>query len=435
MALAVPFASAQRASAEGIWAECVSGSVAGNCQESVWYSGPVAVVWHATPPPLETTPCLLEDEYPLEADIVESLTCTATWKGGGSDTRNLTVHVEVSSPTTEGVAERPPDSNGWFNHPVAITFKGHGYSGPASCRTSNGTPTITYAGPDTAGTSVDATCVDPAGKSVLASYTLRYDATPPTITGAFATRPPDLEGWYNHPVTFAFTGIDSASGFELCNATYAGPDSAKAALIATCRDVAGNVATYPVSLRYEGSAPTLSVAASSGDGFVSLRMRSDTSVEVTRSPGLHGSKPSRLYRGSSRTFTDTHCRDGATYTYTIKAKGRAGTLTQRSLSLKAGPHLLAPAVNAVLSSPPLLRWTPVKGASYYNVQLFRGGKLLSSWPVHTSLQLSRSWHYNGAEQRWAAGHYKWYVWPGYGPLGSARYGSLIGSGTFVVHSG
>ena len=122
------------------------------------------------------------------------------------------------------------------------------------------------------------------------------------------------------------------------------------------------------------------------------------------------------------------------YTYTLKAKNRAGNVTKRSISLVPGPRLLAPATNALLTTAPLLRWTPVKGASYYNVQLFRGQKLLSAWPAHSSLQLNRAWRFAGIEHRLAAGRYSWYVWPGYGAIGAARYGSPIGHSTFIVRS-
>jgi hypothetical protein len=95
--------------------------------------------------------------------------------------------------------------------------------------------------------------------------------------------------------------------------------------------------------------------------------------------------------------------------------------------------LLAPAANAVLLAPPLLRWTPVKGATYYNVQLYRGHhKLLSVWPAGPSLQLARAWRYGGTEQRLGPGRYSWYVWPGFGAFAAARYGSLVGHRTFIV---
>ena len=76
----------------------------------------------------------------------------------------------------------------------------------------------------------------------------------------------------------------------------------------------------------------------------------------------------------------------------------------------------------------------MRGASFYNVQLFKGSKLLSTWPVHTGLQLSSAWRFAGASYRLSPGRYTWYVWPGFGSLSAARYGSLIGHRTFVVQA-
>jgi hypothetical protein len=435
IALGVGLGSVSRAQAAGtIWAECVSGSLAQTCQTSSWYTGPVAVVWHASPSPEETSPCLLGIEYPFNADSVTNLLCNATWRTEGSDTKTLTLHVEVTTPTIEATPARPPDANTWYNHPVAVTFNGHGYSGTASCATGAPSATAVYSGPDTVSASVQGTCVDPAGKSASTSFGLHYDATPPTITGAFPSRPPDFNGWYNHPVTFVFTGVDATSGMEPCSATYAGPDSSSARLLGSCRDRAGNVTTTGVSLRYEAAPPPLSVAASAGDRTASFRWQATTNVEIARTPGLRGPHASTLYSGSSGSFTDNRVRNGVRYTYTLKAKGRSGNVSKRAIALVPGPRLLAPATNAHVVTPPLLRWTPVKGATYYNVQLFRGQKLLSTWPVRSSLQLSRTWKFNGVESRLAAGRYSWYVWPGYGAIGASQYGSLIGHRTFIVHS-
>ena len=95
--------------------------------------------------------------------------------------------------------------------------------------------------------------------------------------------------------------------------------------------------------------------------------------------------------------------------------------------------LLAPAPGAKVSKPPLLRWKSIKGARYYNVQLFRGKhKLLSSWPTKAHLQLRSSWTYRGRRHRLAAGRYRWYVWPGYGPRNRRHYGKLLGRRTFTM---
>jgi hypothetical protein len=395
------------------------------------------VVWQATSPPSEIFPCQLGVEYPFSADGVASRSCTAKWSDGTEETFGFTLHVEVTSPTTEVVPERAPDSNGWYNHPLAITFSGQGYSGAAACRASGSSAaTTTYAGPDALSATVNATCTDPAGKSVFPSFGLRYDATPPTITGGFPLRPPDFDGWYNHPVVFVFTGTDDTSGIESCTATYAGPDSDSAQVIGTCRDRAGNVASLAVPLHYHATPPLLNVGASPGDRIVLLRWRASTNVVIERSPGLHSPRGSVLYNGASGSFTDTRSGDGIRYTYTLTAKDQAGNVTVRRVSVTPGPRLLSPAANATVTSPPPLRWTPVRGASYYNVQLYlyRGRKVLSVWPVQASLQLNRAWRFNGSNYRLAPGRYSWYVWPRFGPRVAGRYGPPIGSRTFIVKS-
>ena len=61
----------------------------------------------------------------------------------------------------------------------------------------------------------------------------------------------------------------------------------------------------------------------------------------------------------------------------------------------------------------MLRWTPVRGARYYNVQLFRKGrKILSAWPRRAHFQLERRWRFKGRKRKLADGDYRWIVWPG-----------------------
>ena len=125
-------------------------------------------------------------------------------------------------------------------------------------------------------------------------------------------------------------------------------------------------------------------------------------------------------------------RNGTAYTYTITAADQAGNVTQRTVTVTPGIRLLAPRPNAHLSAPPTLRWTEIPKASYYNVQLFRGSKILSAWPTHPSMRLSRTWRFGGKRHRLAPGRYHWYVWPGYGPQRDAHYGRAVGNAVFVI---
>ena len=52
--------------------------------------------------------------------------------------------------------------------------------------------------------------------------------------------------------------------------------------------------------------------------------------------------------------------------------------------------------------------------------------------MRASLQLHRTWRFDGRRYHLKPGRYKWYVWPGFGKRKAARYGQMVGSGTFIV---
>src|SRR5438876_11621513 len=99
--------------------------------------------------------------------------------------------------------------------------------------------------------------------------------------------------------------------------------------------------------------------------------------------------------------------------------------------------LIEPQDWAQLTQPPALAWAAVPGADYYNVQLWTiapgpSKKVLSIWPTSPRLQLTSKWTFGGRTYGLTPGRYRWYVWPGIGPLSEARYGDLIGSHVFVI---
>jgi hypothetical protein len=104
----------------------------------------------------------------------------------------------------------------------------------------------------------------------------------------------------------------------------------------------------------------------------------------------------------------------------------------KSLDFVARGALLVPGPGEQVSKPPLLVWSAVRKASYYNVVLVRGRRVYSAWPVHARLQLPRSWKYHGRRYKLQPGTYRWYVWPGHGKLSAGRYGKLLGASSFVV---
>ena len=287
-------------------------------------------------------------------------------------------------------------------------------------------------------TTVSCTVQGPSGGG-SATQAIHVEISTPT---AFATplRPPDHDGWYNHPVAFAFQGA-AFSGIAWCTtATYSGPSSPDATVIGSCIDNAGKTAgTSSPPFPYDATPPAVAIVAKPADGVVVLRWRAIgdldqiASLEIVRAPGRRGRASSVLYRGNSTGYRDPHVGDGVRYRYTLIARDQAGNVSERIVAVTAGPRLLSPGRGAPMSTPPLLRWTPVHRATYYNVQIYRGStKILSAWPSRARLQLERSWRFDGRRYLLGRGTYRWYVWPGFGPRAAARYGPRIGTSTFVV---
>ena len=145
----------------------------------------------------------------------------------------------------------------------------------------------------------------------------------------------------------------------------------------------------------------------------------------------------QVYSGAASVYRDRGLRNGVAYRYTVASYDRAGNRSAglTRLAIPRAILLLGPKDGARLTSPPLLRWRPVRTATYYNVQLFRGGrKILSAWPRRSRLQLRRTWGYGGFRQQLRRGRYRWYVWPGFGSGSRVRYGALLGARAFVVLS-
>jgi hypothetical protein len=270
--------------------------------------------------------------------------------------------------------------------------------------------------------------------TVTVELKIQLDQTPPEVTAAVPERPPDHAGWYNRPVTFSAAGRDATSGIDSCDKpTYGGPDSASARIVATCRDVAGHVTSRAFPLRYDATPPdTTAASAETGDRLVRLRWPAAASASVIRTPGVGGEPSSALVPGADG-ITDVRVRNDVAYRYVVTLADVAGNAARRELVAVPGPRLLAPARRALVTAPPVLRWTPVRGARYYNVQLFRGGRqILSAWPKKPLLRLHARWRFHGRRHRLGDGTYKWYVWPGEGPRSARRYGERIGARSFVI---
>jgi hypothetical protein len=428
----------------------VTASPARGPDSNGWYNHPVGVGFSGSDGTSGIASCSSASYGgPDTSDTNVQGSCTDN--AGNTGGASYSLKYDATAPSVSASPERQPDANGWYNKALSVRFSGSdALSGVASCSTA------AYNGPDTPEASVSGSCVDSAGNTGTATLKVQYDATAPTAE-AKAARKPDANGWYNRPVTVAFHGKDEVSGLEACAPPirYRGPNRRQASVTGTCRDRAANT-SQPAALvlKYDAKPPRLGrVVSEIGARGVALRWsgsKDSRTFAVLRRPGLRGPKPSTVYEGRRRSFTDRRVRNGVSYRYTVTAYDEAGNgatkvvLVQPQAVTRSAPAvpvqpvqrrpaLRGPATGARLSLPPLLSWSPVPRATYYNVQLYRDGvKILTAWPRVTAFRLSQSWRYGGRKIVLTPGRYRWYVWPGYGKPADSRYGKLIGSRWFVV---
>jgi hypothetical protein len=173
------------------------------------------------------------------------------------------------------------------------------------------------------------------------------------------------------------------------------------------------------------------VKAGNRSAVLSWEASPDTSlVEIVRTAGTSTAGVS-VYKGTGHSFTDSGLQNGVRYRYTATGYDEArNAATQDAAATPTAP--LSPVAGATVSAPPRLSWRRDEKATYYNVQVWRRGRVFSAWPTGTSIKLTRTWKYNGRRYRLSPGRYRWYVWPGYGSRAKKDFGRLIGSSSFIV---
>jgi hypothetical protein len=289
-------------------------------------------------------------------------------------------------------------------------------------------------------------------------YTWTVDTIPPET--AIASTPPASSS--SASASFTFTSSEAAStfacsldasGFSPCASpqTYAGLGDGTHTFRVQAVDAAGNADTTPTAYSWEivGVGPATTDRTPPGNvkrlrrnvhyGMLKLAWArpSDSDfdhVKVLVSTSAKSPPRTLVYTGKAYGYTNKRFKNGLYYRYAVLSYDRAGNAS-RGAAVVVPPSILlrSPRDRAVVKSPPRLLWAPVPKATFYNVQLYStNAKLLSAWPGKAKLTLTRRWTYAGRRFELKRGLYRWFVWPGFGPRAKARYGQLLGQGTFRV---
>ena len=274
---------------------------------------------------------------------------------GGRESPNASV-----TPTIYGTL----GTNGWYVTNIIVNWviEPLGYNQDVGCQAR----TIAT---DTADTALTCEVWWPDQTHIAVTKHFKRDVTPPTATPVPA-RPPDANGWYNHPLTVTFSGSDATSQIESCTqAAYAGPDSSNTSVSGSCRDNAGNQSAASYALKYDATPPTLgalNVKPGNRTARLMWSAQDATSVALVRSPGLKGAAESVVFSGpaSATSYTDHKLRPGRNYVYRLTATDQAANPASKTLEYLARGALLNPAPGERVTKPPLLVWTPKRGASY-----------------------------------------------------------------------
>jgi hypothetical protein len=352
----------------------------------------------------------------------------------------FTATAAATQPTIGYTIDGIVGTNGWYRGSTHGNDVILHWSVSLNATSTNCLPAITIPGP-TSGTTQTCWAENSDGRTTAVTRVIKIDATPPTGLKATFARTPDYHGWYNRPVAIHWGGADATSGIARCSSlTYHGPDTGAATVSGGCTDKAGNSAVAAVHLAYDATPPVVRAVterSTATGNFVSWASSSPSDRIIIRREIRGHRAHTTVFDGvaGTSTFADTTIRPGNEYIYSVRSIDEAGNAS-KVVHVAGFPTILRLAARTryvVHAAPnPILRWGPVRGAGYYNLQLFRGSKrIYSVWPTRHQVGLPTGWRWSGRHFALTPGRYRWYVWAGFGDRKLARY-RLVGSAKFTL---
>ena len=212
----------------------------------------------------------------------QNITGTATDKAGNTQSTSVTLNIQSTvPPIITAVVSPSPNTNGWNNSNVTVTFTCTPGSYPIqSCQT----PVIVST--EGANQTVSGTATDTSGQTATTSISVSLDKTPPIITAVVTPTPTGGVNFGSATVTFTCT--DALSGIATCSPpvtdTTIGPNQT---ITGTATDKAGNTQSTSVTLNIQPlTPPTIAAVATPAPNAAGWN-NSDVTVTFTCSPGIN----------------------------------------------------------------------------------------------------------------------------------------------------
>jgi hypothetical protein len=275
---------------------------------------------------------------------------TATDSAGNSATASLTLAFAPNNPPVITATKTPsPNTAGWNNSPVTVTFAcSGGTGGIASC---SAPVTVSTEG---ANQVVTGTAVDQSGQTATASASVNIDLSPPTITPTL-TPAPNSAGWNNSNLTVSFQCKDSLSGVASCPAPV--PVSSEGVTTVQSQaatDLAGNTATTSLLVRLDKTPPTVAITSPSSGNVYSTQTPVSGTASDTASGVASVSCNGAAAQLSGSGFTCNTSLSTGVGTISVTATDAAGNSASASTNVTLVP---APVVS--ITSPADLSFTNV----------------------------------------------------------------------------
>jgi virginiamycin B lyase len=220
----------------------------------------------------------------------QSVTGTAVDNAGNTSTATVSgINIDKTPPTITYSVSPTPNSGGWNNSSVTITFScSDALSGVASC-----SPPVTVS-QDGANQQIVGTAVDNAGNTSSVTATVNVDTSAPTITSALSTAA-NAADWNNTPVTVNYSCSDITSGIATCSMPQTELTDGSYTLTGTAVDNAGNTSSVNTTVNIDQTPPNVNNVALADNP---LAMDKITTLSAKISDNLSGVNKVEYFVGS-----------------------------------------------------------------------------------------------------------------------------------------